>query len=48
MVQILVAMGDEKLDRGTYYWGSNEDSKSVVLSHLLSVCYPKEDDDAKN
>jgi len=47
MVQILVAMGDEKLDRGTYYWGSNGDSKSVVLSHLLSVCYPKEGDDAK-
>jgi len=47
MVQILVALGKEKLDRNTYYSSSNGDSKNVVLSHLLSVCYPKPEDNAK-
>lgn len=48
MVQILVALGKEKLDRSTYYYGSNGDSKKVVLSHLLSACYPNAEDTAEN
>ena len=47
MVQILVALGKEKLDRRTYYFGSDGDSKKVVLSHLLSVCYPNPEDNAE-
>lgn len=46
MVQILIALGKEKLDRSTYYYGGSEDSKKAVLSHLLSVCYPKPEDTA--
>lgn len=47
MVQILVALGKETLDRRTYYFGSDGDSKKVVLSHLLNVCYPRPEDNAE-
>ena len=47
LVQILQALGKETLDRSTYYWGSGDDSKKAVLSHLLKVCYPTEKDNSK-
>ena len=46
LVQILQALGKETLDRTSYYWGG-DDSKKVVLSHLLKVCYPTEKDNSK-
>mgnify|MGYP000660485868 CR=1 FL=1 len=44
-VQILKALGKDKLDRKTYY-GSCGTGKVECLSHLLQVCYPGDDDDA--
>lgn len=45
MVQILTALGKEKLDRKSYYWGCSTDRRTV-LCHLLRVCYPKPEETA--
>ncbi len=49
LVQILVALGKEKLDRRGYYgyWGRGDVSRQVSFSHLLQVCWPLPGDDAK-
>ncbi len=47
MVQILVALGKEKLDRSAYYFGAYGDSRKNVLSYLLGVCYPNPEDNAE-
>lgn len=44
MVQILLALNTEKLDRNGYYSCGN--TKKSTLSHLLHVSSPNEDDDA--
>ncbi len=44
LIDILKALGDSTLDRSTYYYGSNKNSKRVVLSHLLNVSQPDEGD----
>lgn len=44
-VQILKALGKDKLDRKSYY-GSCGTGKVECLSHLLQVCYPGDGDDA--
>ncbi len=45
MIQILTALGKEPLQRGySYYTSASE--KREVLSHLLSVSHPKEDETA--
>ncbi len=43
--QILSALGTDTLDRSIVYWSKTTDRKST-LSHLLSVCIPKETDSA--
>ena len=45
MIQILTALGKEPLQRGYSYYTSASD-KRKVLSHLLSVSHPKEDETA--
>lgn len=45
-VAIISAMGNDKLERSSYtYWADT--SKKYCLSHLLSVCVPDDDDNAK-
>lgn len=51
-VRILAALGKENLERSLYfdsYWYGRRNgvSKRQSLSHLLQVCMPKEEDDAK-
>ncbi len=43
LAQILAALGKDTLDRSNYYWNHTSDRKST-LSHLLSVCIPKDTD----
>ena len=47
-VRILVALGKEKIDRNSYYSYYNRNAPSRVdsLSHLLSICIPKDGEDA--
>ena len=40
LVRILQALGALKLDRGSWYYGSNE-AKASTLSHLLKVSHPR-------
>lgn len=48
MVEILKAMGNDKLDRGTYYyWSGSSAGRRECLSHLLQVCQPREEDTAE-
>ncbi|MDE5965403.1 MAG: DUF4132 domain-containing protein, partial [Lachnospiraceae bacterium] len=48
LVEILVALGNEKLERSIYYYyGDSKTSKKTVLSHLLQCCYPEPEDDAE-
>lgn len=46
LIAILNALGKSTLDRSSYYYSySNGESKKSVLSHLLQVCYPLENED---
>ena len=45
LVRILQALGALKLDRGSWYYGSNE-AKASTLSHLLKVSHPRADETA--
>ena len=45
LVRILQALGALKLDRGSWYYGTNE-AKASTLSHLLKVSYPRADETA--
>lgn len=46
-VQILAALGNEKLDRTQHYWARLQSpSRQVTFSHLLRACYPLPEDDA--
>ena len=47
LIQILTALGKDPLDRTYHYYGygTNVDRRQV-LSHLLSVCYPKQGETA--
>ncbi len=45
LINILKAMGTDKLDRKTYY-GSHGSGRRECFSHLLQVCYPLETDHA--
>lgn len=48
LAQILKALGNEKLDRGTYYyWSGNRTGRKECLSYLLQICYPLEDDNSE-
>ncbi len=40
LMQILLALGKDPLDRNTYYSYTNGNGKKECLSHLLKVCYP--------
>lgn len=42
-VQILSALGNETLDRGSFGYSSNT-SRKVCLSNLLQACYPNKED----
>ncbi len=47
LVQILVAYGKDKLNRGTYYsWRNKEVTRQESFSHLIKACYPSPTDDA--
>ncbi len=43
-ISVISAMGNEKLERSSYWCGS---SKKSCLSHLLSVCVPNDGDNAE-
>lgn len=45
LVEILVAIGKDTLDRSTFYW-SRSDTRKSCLSYLLKVCYPMKEDNA--
>lgn len=47
-VRILVALGKQKIDRATYYsyYSRTAPSRVESLSHLLSICIPKDGEDA--
>ena len=47
LMEILVALGKETLDRNSYYYYGNGTGKRECLSHLLHVCYPLKTDTAK-
>ena len=47
MIQILTALGKDPLQRGYSYFSSNSERRSV-LSHLLKICMPKPDEEAKD
>lgn len=48
LVEILKALGTDKLDRGTYYyWSANQTGKNECLSYLLRVCTPAPEDNAQ-
>ncbi|PNV61422.1 hypothetical protein C0033_14110 [Clostridium sp. chh4-2] len=48
LAQILKALGNDKLDRGTYYyWSGSRSGRKECLSYLLQICYPREDDNAE-
>lgn len=43
LAQILKALGNDKLDRGTYYyWSGSRSGRKECLSYLLQICYPRE------
>ena len=44
LVNILVALGKETLDRSVYYYYARGRGKKICLSHLLHICYPLETD----
>lgn len=47
LVQILVAYGKDKLNRGQYYsWRNREISRQESFSHLIKACYPLPNDNA--
>lgn len=47
LVQILVALGKDKLNRGQYYsWRNKEISRQESFSHLIKTCYPLPTDNA--
>lgn len=48
LVQILKALGNDKLDRGTYYyWSGSRTGRKECLSYLLQICYPRKEDDSE-
>ncbi len=47
LVEILKALGNETFDRSGYCYSGHQISKKQSLSHLLSVCYPDEDDNSE-
>nr|WP_308626095.1 DUF4132 domain-containing protein [uncultured Eisenbergiella sp.] len=47
MIEILKALGNDKLDRTAYYyWSGSRTGKKECLSYLLQICYPLEGEDA--
>ncbi len=48
LMQILLALGKDPLDRNTYYSYTSGTGKKECLSHLLKVCYPRHDETAKD
>ena len=47
MIDILKALGNDKLDRSAYYyWSGSRTGKKECLSYLLQICYPLEGEDA--
>ncbi len=46
LIQILSALGNDPLDRSSYYYASRAESKKAVLSHLLKVCHPRPEETA--
>lgn len=47
MIQILTALGQDTLQRG-YVYSSKTAEKKAVLSHLLKVCRPKQEETAED
>lgn len=49
LIQILIALGKDTLDRDGYYsyYRSSLTSKKSSMSHLLKVCYPLEGEDGR-
>ena len=48
LMQILLALGKDPLDRNTYYSYTSGNGKKECLSHLLKVCYPLPEETAKD
>ena len=46
LMQILLALGKDPLDRNTYYSYTSGNGKKECLSHLLKVCYPLSEENA--
>lgn len=46
LIEILMALGKDTLDRSTYYW-SRSDTRKSCLSYLLKACYPLKEDNAE-
>ena len=48
LMQILLALGKDPLDRSAYYSYSSGNGKKECLSHLLKVCYPLAEETAED